>query len=34
MVTLLIFVAAIALLVWGLVRARPYGKIGIFAWLQ
>lgn len=34
MVTLLIFVAAIALLVWGFVRARPYGKIGIFAWLQ
>jgi membrane-associated protease RseP (regulator of RpoE activity) len=34
MVTLLIFFAAIALLVWGFVRARPYGKIGIFAWLQ
>lgn len=34
MVTLLIFCAAIALLVWGFVRARPYGKIGVFAWLQ
>jgi len=34
MVTLLIFLAAIALLVWGFLRARPYGKIGIFAWLQ
>ena len=34
MVTLLIFLAAIALLVWGFTRARPYGKIGIFAWLQ
>jgi membrane-associated protease RseP (regulator of RpoE activity) len=34
MVTLLIFLVAIALLVWGFVRARPYGKIGIFAWLQ
>lgn len=34
MVTLLIFLAAIALLIWGFNRARPYGKIGIFAWLQ
>ena len=34
MVTLLIFLAAIALLVWGFNRARPYGKVGIFAWLQ
>ncbi|NEQ42538.1 MAG: site-2 protease family protein [Leptolyngbya sp. SIOISBB] len=34
MVTLLIFLAAIALLVWGFMRARPYGKVGIFAWLQ
>lgn len=34
MVTLLIFLAAIGLLVWGFVRARPYGKLGIFAWLQ
>lgn len=34
MVTLLIFCAAIALLVWGFIRARPYGKIGVFAWLQ
>lgn len=34
MVTLLIFLVAIALLVWGFIRARPYGRIGIFAWLQ
>ncbi|MBE7380580.1 MAG: site-2 protease family protein [Leptolyngbya sp. SIO1E4] len=34
MVTLLLFLTAIALLVWGFNRARPYGKIGIFAWLQ
>ena len=34
MVTLLIFLAAIALLAWGFNRARPYGKVGIFAWLQ
>ncbi|MGD1859259.1 MAG: site-2 protease family protein [Leptolyngbyaceae cyanobacterium] len=34
MVTLLLLLAAIALLVWGFVRARPYGKIGVFAWLQ
>ncbi|HEY9889899.1 MAG TPA: site-2 protease family protein [Candidatus Obscuribacterales bacterium] len=34
MVTLLIFLVAIALLVWGFVRARPYGKFGILAWLQ
>jgi len=34
MVTLLIFLAAIALLAWGFYRARPYGKIGIFSWLQ
>lgn len=34
MVTLLILVAAIALLVWGFNRARPDGKLGIYAWLQ
>ena len=34
MVTLLIFLVAISLLVWGFIRARPYGKIGVFAWLQ
>ncbi|NER80736.1 MAG: site-2 protease family protein [Leptolyngbya sp. SIO1D8] len=33
-ITLLIFLAAIALLLWGFNRARPYGKVGIFAWLQ
>ena len=34
MVTLLLFLVAIALLIWGFVRARPLGKIGILAWLQ
>ncbi|MGD1931901.1 MAG: site-2 protease family protein [Leptolyngbyaceae cyanobacterium] len=34
MVTLLLFLVAIALLVWGFVRARPLGKIGLLAWLQ
>jgi len=34
MVTILILLVAIALLVWGFLRARPYGKIGILAWLQ
>ncbi|MEM9002375.1 MAG: site-2 protease family protein [Cyanobacteria bacterium P01_F01_bin.86] len=34
MVTLLIFLVAIGLLIWGFNRARPYGKVGIFAWLQ
>ena len=33
-VTGLILLAAIAILVWGYLRARPYGKIGLFAWLQ
>ncbi|NMF83213.1 site-2 protease family protein [Nodosilinea sp. P-1105] len=30
----LILLAAIAILVWGYLRARPYGKVGILAWLQ
>ncbi|MEO1299322.1 MAG: hypothetical protein AAFW75_26830 [Cyanobacteria bacterium J06636_16] len=34
MVTLLILLVAVGLLVWGFNRARPYGKAGIFAWLQ
>ncbi|MBF2036679.1 MAG: site-2 protease family protein [Leptolyngbyaceae cyanobacterium T60_A2020_046] len=34
MITVLLLLVAIALLVWGFVRARPYGKIGIYAWLQ
>ncbi|MGF1521739.1 MAG: site-2 protease family protein [Leptolyngbyaceae cyanobacterium] len=34
MVTLLIFFVAVGLLVWGFNRARPYGQLGIFAWLQ
>jgi membrane-associated protease RseP (regulator of RpoE activity) len=34
MITLLILLAAIGILVWGWLRARPYGKLGILAWLQ
>jgi membrane-associated protease RseP (regulator of RpoE activity) len=34
MITLLILLAAVAILVWGFYRAKPYGKLGIFAWLQ
>ncbi len=34
MITLLILLAAVAILVWGCYRALPYGKIGLFAWLQ
>lgn len=33
-ITGLILLAAIAILVWGYRRARPYGAIGILAWLQ
>ena len=34
MVTVLILLAAVGILVWGFIRARPDGKLGIFAWLQ
>ncbi len=34
MVTLLILLVAIAVLGWGFIRARPYGNLGILAWLQ
>jgi membrane-associated protease RseP (regulator of RpoE activity) len=34
MVTLLLFVVAIALLIWGWVRARPTGQAGLLAWMQ
>lgn len=34
MVTVLILLGAVGILVWGFVRARPEGKLGIFAWLQ
>lgn len=34
MVTILILLGAVGILVWGFVRARPEGKLGIFAWLQ
>lgn len=32
--TVLISLVAIAILGWGFYRARPYGKLGILAWLQ
>ncbi|PSN12999.1 site-2 protease family protein [filamentous cyanobacterium CCP5] len=33
-ITGLILLSAIAILAWGFVRARPYGKIGLLSWLQ
>lgn len=33
-VTGLILLVAIAILTWGYLRARPYGKVGLLAWLQ
>lgn len=33
-ITGLILLSAIAILAWGLVRARPYGKLGLLSWLQ
>lgn len=32
--TILIVLVAIGILGWGLIRARPFGKLGILAWLQ
>ena len=34
MITLLILLSAFGILAWGFYRAKPYGKLGIFAWLQ
>ncbi|NJL38560.1 MAG: site-2 protease family protein [Leptolyngbyaceae cyanobacterium SM1_4_3] len=34
MVTVLILLIALGVLGWGLYRARPFGKLGILAWLQ
>ncbi|WP_008314582.1 site-2 protease family protein [Leptolyngbya sp. PCC 6406] len=34
MITLLLLLAAVGLLGWGFYRAWPYGKLGLFAWLQ
>lgn len=34
MVTVLILLAAVGILIWGFIRARPNGKLGIYAWLQ
>jgi membrane-associated protease RseP (regulator of RpoE activity) len=34
MITALILLAAIGILTWGFFRVRPYGKLGILAWLQ
>lgn len=33
-ITGLVLLVAIAILVWGYLRARPYGNVGILAWLQ
>jgi membrane-associated protease RseP (regulator of RpoE activity) len=33
-ITGLILLVAIAILVWGYLRARPYGTVGVLAWLQ
>ncbi len=34
MITAITVLFALGILVWGFVRARPYGKLGILAWLQ
>ncbi len=34
MITALILIVALAVLGWGFYRARPFGKLGILAWLQ
>jgi membrane-associated protease RseP (regulator of RpoE activity) len=34
MITILILAVAVALLAWSFYRARPFGKLGILAWLQ
>jgi membrane-associated protease RseP (regulator of RpoE activity) len=34
MITILILLAALGVLIWGFRRARPYGKVGVLAWLQ
>ena len=34
MVTVLILLVAVGILVWGFIRVRPDGKVGIYAWLQ
>lgn len=34
MITVLILFVALAILGWGFYRARPFGKLGILAWLQ
>ena len=34
MITVLLLIAAVSILVWGFVRAKPYGTLGILAWLQ
>ncbi len=34
MITALLLIAAVGILVWGFLQAKPYGKPGILAWLQ
>ncbi len=34
MITVLLLLAAVGILVWGFLRAKPFGRLGILAWLQ
>jgi membrane-associated protease RseP (regulator of RpoE activity) len=34
MITVLVLISAVGILVWGFVKAKPYGTLGILAWLQ
>ncbi|MGG6292947.1 site-2 protease family protein [Leptolyngbya sp. AN02str] len=34
MITVLILISAVGILAWGFARARPFGKVGVLAWLQ
>ncbi len=34
MITALLLIAAVGILVWGFLQAKPYGQAGILAWLQ
>ncbi len=34
MITVLLLISAVGILVWGFVKAKPYGTLGILAWLQ
>jgi membrane-associated protease RseP (regulator of RpoE activity) len=34
MITALVLLAALGILIWGFYRAKPFGKLGVLAWLQ